>query len=249
MFDIYENIVPRSENLTVFHICSSHFISTVNKKIKKCFPDKDKQQNERKLFLQCVSEMIHSRSINESKKWFVKIIMLYGFEYEPEDFERLLKMSEGDKDKGNDSHISVDDEDEEKPLEPAKEDNIERKKSSKYYIEFSMIKEEIEKSTELTIKKNKFYSTEIINYLIDFIMLYFPLWSATCICAFNLKRDSNAPVENYFKIYKHILLQGKKHILAPRFIMLFQKYNDARLTERLHDLTTTRTKGKRKRTI
>ena len=86
-----------------------------------------------------------------------------------------------------------------------------------------------------------------MKYLMDFSIPYLGLWSATCIVQFGIKRDSNAPIENHFKTYKHLLLNGKKHILAPRLIRLSQQYNDARLTERNCVLKTTRAQKKDKK--
>lgn len=73
-------------------------------------------------------------------------------------------------------------------------------------------------------------------------MPYFPLWSAVAISQYGLSRDSNAPIENYFKILKHNILDGETRIPAPRFITKNLEIIQARLKERQFPLTTSRQK-------
>lgn len=59
-----------------------------------------------------------------------------------------------------------------------------------------------------------------------------------------MTRDSNASVENYFKILKHQILEGKTRIPAPHFIMENFKIIEARLKEQQFSFKTTRCKNR-----
>lgn len=220
-------------------------IKNIRSKAKSKFSDHKLQDDERRIWTMAMAEMIHSTNVSEATEYFILIIKLYGSEFEPEDYKQLV--SQMDTKKSDDSVLLEPDEDD----LIFKDENSEKActscRTSPYYKDFFKIRETTEQTVKVTDKENKFYAPELINYLMEFLVPYFDLWSATCIAEFNLKRDCNASVESYFKIYKYFLLNGMKHLLAPRFIMLSQKYKDARLTERTLHLKSSRSERKMSR--
>lgn len=253
IYDLYENGTPIKTPMTVLHICSSHLIKTVCLKLKKCFPNKDEQKDERIVAKHLIAQVLHCRNVEEATDPFTLIIKIYGTEFNPIDLKEILKKLDIKSIKKKAELTEDDDEQDDKEVQDKlkkslnDEDEKQGRKGSPYFIAFSNIKKTVIDSTKLSQQKNKFYSAEFMKYFLDFLIPYFGLWSAAGIIKFGIKRDSNAPVENHFKIYKHLLLNGKKNILAPRFIRLSQKYNDARLTERKYILKTTRAQQKKEK--
>lgn len=121
------------------------------------------------------------------------------------------------------------------------------KKSSAYYKRFKEVHDE-ETASELhiTIVTNPFYSSEIIDYLLIFILPYFPLLSACQIKDFGLLRDSNASVENYQGLQKNNIFKGTEEMPAVVYISEQEKLMRGRLLERECTFLTDKQKKKRK---
>lgn len=110
--------------------------------------------------------------------------------------------------------------------------------SSPFYKTFAEVKHTVEQalSDELSVCEkqtvNRYYSPEFLDYMLEYLLPYFPLWSAFVLTKFNLARDSNASVENYFKIVKKDILRKELRIPAPRFIRTMESLLDGRLRDR-----------------
>lgn len=73
-------------------------------------------------------------------------------------------------------------------------------------------------STEENSVKNKFYLPAFMDYFEEYMLPYFPLFSAIIIQEFGHFRESNAAIENYFRNLKNVEYLNKKNMLCPRFV-------------------------------
>ncbi|XP_025994314.1 sentrin-specific protease 3-like [Solenopsis invicta] len=88
--------------------------------------------------------------------------------------------------------------------------------------------------------KNHLFVPQFMTYLIDELLPYYPLWSAILIKEFDIRRHLNAAVENWHKIIKHYLFDGKMRQLIPRAINTLAKNVHNRLLQRKYGTRTTR---------
>ena len=179
----------------IIHICSSHFINTFKLKVFAFYTKKQKLV--RLLSVRLISFMVHCVSLNEADFYFTKIILILGSENEIEGFEKMLqtliRILEIDKNIEVDDPIDMED----CPFEEEKKlCNDAEKRRSPYYIYFHQKKKEIFETSTFTNKKNKLFNKLLLNYFMDFLFVYFPLWSRVLISSLNMKRDRNATAEN-----------------------------------------------------
>jgi len=123
-----------------------------------------------------------------------------------------------------------------------------KRRNSPYFKIFYSIKANVLRENNVAAPQNKWYSPKFIKYVFEYLLPYFCLWSAVVIKRFDMTRDSNASIENYFKIVKQQLHENKMHIPATRFIQKNEPFIRARLQKRKFNLTSTRQKN-RKRVI
>ena len=116
-------------------------------------------------------------------------------------------------------------------------------KSSLYYQKFNDLKDTTLNNMAVNSVPNKFYSEELINYIVNYLMVYYSVWSAAgIVLRFGLLRDSNATAENGFKILKHQILEPEEKIMIPRFIQKNEESTRAKVIERNYPLERTRQK-------
>lgn len=180
---IYESVEsnkPIDKNLTILHVCSSHVIKTVRKKIIKIFPDKKKQKDERYVASQLITRIIHSVNFEEAKISFEQFIKIYGFKNKVEDFDIIINNF-----LSNDTKVATETEEvlenENTDDNDSVEQNLTKMKSSLYYQKFNKLKDSILEETVTSNTKNTFYSENLIKYLVDYLLVYFSLWSAAAI--------------------------------------------------------------------
>ncbi|XP_066583776.1 repetitive organellar protein-like [Prorops nasuta] len=123
-----------------------------------------------------------------------------------------------------------------------KEDNTNDtlRAQSPFYKDFFKIYENILAAKNSTNESNPYYSQSFVIYLLNYIMPFYSMWSAMVIFELNLLRDSNAPIENYFKILKENLFNKEKKVIVPRFIQRSEELLEGRLRNFNCDLRTTR---------
>lgn len=122
------------------------------------------------------------------------------------------------------------------------------RKGSAFYKHFhkicALILDEAQEYEETLIEDkligNKNYNKKYFNYMVDFILPYYPLWSAAILPKLNLLRYSNAPIENYFNIVKNRLMAKKLRIPIPRFLALIEGFVRGWILERQYTLRTER---------
>ena len=217
IYDEVENSTIKQKKLTVLHVCSSHLMTTFRKKVKSIFPGKE-ESDERRIASYIMADLIHATNKNTARTVFENFIKIFGFQKEPNNFKLLIETvlstttleSQEYGDLGNDL---------------TKDTEAGKRNSSLYYKFFSDLKDEIVKNESLSQIVNKYYSQDLVNYVLDFLMPYFSLWSAAGIQRYDLARDSNAPVENFFKIFKSNNLENERIIKIPRFMQTSRIFN------------------------
>ncbi|KYM99388.1 hypothetical protein ALC62_09890 [Cyphomyrmex costatus] len=193
MYEKYENKTLMQGNVTINHVCSSHFIKTVTQKIKKCYPDGKKQKLMRSIAASLLANIMHCNCVSAAAGVYDVFVKLFGNEYEDNDFNHLvksIKIITEDVSTSSDIYSSQ-----------AQADTFSfDRKSLPYYHAFKTIEMSARENSKINYSKsNAFFCKEFFDYVTEYLMPYFPLWSATGIAQFNLSRDSNAPIENYFK--------------------------------------------------
>ncbi|CAB3244980.1 unnamed protein product [Arctia plantaginis] len=145
-----------------------------------------------------------------------KFVRIFGNFYEDNNLKELISSSvleESESEESNDSLCTNDD-------EYDNSDEIAGNSTLPSIINcsFSKAKDEILEKFPTNIEQNKFYSEDLLNYLVEYLLIYYPVWSAAGIARFGLARDSNATVENGFKVFKEQVLNKEENICIPRII-------------------------------
>ena len=89
-------------------------------------------------------------------------------------------------------------------------------------------------------KKNPYWQKNVLDYVLEYLMPYFSLRSASIIYRLNILRDSNTTVENYFNLVKNELGGKKINNKAPSFIMNLEELVELRLKQIKFSSITTR---------
>ncbi|KAL7288137.1 hypothetical protein TKK_0017799 [Trichogramma kaykai] len=256
IFDHVENSKRLPQSITILHICSSHLIKTIRKKIKKCFSRQERDQIRVATILLC--DLIHCRSMEEACPSFAKFIIIYGNKTQDEEHNKMIDEILGrnsseckdelvdikkieEENEENDAQLENNDE---KYEENNDEKNDCKTKKSLYYISFKQFKRKILRKSKLTQVRNSYYSEGLVKYVTEYLMIYFSLWSATAISQFGILRDSNASAECGFNILKNFLFRNQRTVEIPRLIQENEKNIRAKLKERQYSLKTTRQKEK-----
>lgn len=250
LYDIYERGIGLEDGLVIVHICSSHLIKTVLNKAEKCFPNKRTQGHERRVVGAFMNKLIHCDSVASAAKIYESLVKVFGFEKEPENLDEILKDLENNADHNID--INVDDDLDHETVDDGgvpelgstsaktQEKSAAVTKNSPYCEVFKSVETKVLSNRKCTETNNRFCSENFMKYMTDFLMPYFPLWSAINIIQVGLFRDSNAPIENYFRILKYLVFKTEKKLTVPRFIMRYFEFIKASLKERKFSLETTR---------
>lgn len=253
---VYKYITEKKETqfpLTIQHICSSHTLKTGLRKAKEFFSDPEHIR----VCGFSLTMLIHSQSLDEAAKFFRFIIVVFGFTKKANNFEEslfnLLQYEISETDLLILSKCNDETETDYESYKYAQEDINEYESHYSYnpfYIEFRKIydKEMLRKhEVACGSEKNDMYSEGWILYLLNFFLPKFPLWSAILIQELDKIRDSNASIENFFKILKYQYFNGVENIPAPRFIQEFEKLLRGLLLQRIYPLETTNQLEKRKK--
>lgn len=118
----------------------------------------------------------------------VLLIKLYNFETKINNFNEIVKMCTWSEYNGNEKS----DEDIGMLKTNVFEEDSDGGKCSPYYKDFLVIEETVSNQIILSKIKRDFCSSEFINYISEFLMPCFGLWSAVSIHKLSMNRDSNA---------------------------------------------------------
>ncbi|KAJ8671599.1 hypothetical protein QAD02_002858 [Eretmocerus hayati] len=216
-------------HLTVIHICSTHVLGTTKKKVKAIMPDKGHQR----LALKGVTMLVHSTSLKEARIIVKHLIIVFGEKNEPIELEKSLSFLASSEIESFED--SCNKEATEKTLRKMDSKIVPIKRSA-FGIHFQKLKKAVLDKCATGRKKNPFYSSKWITYLFDFLLPYLPLFAAFQIARFGILRDSNAPVENYWRIEKRDVLRGLKRVSTPRYVQIKSELHKAKLRERRYEL-------------
>ncbi|KYN26664.1 hypothetical protein ALC57_03964 [Trachymyrmex cornetzi] len=225
--------------LVVLHVCSSHLIKTIKKQIDSHIADEDAK----KLALNAINQLIHSTSLEETAKIVEGLYVLFGCEYRHANFAiycNYLKNQTNETEEINACDAEI------RCKISEKDVHDDTKKESPFYEYFQTIKNDCDRKGGFSENQNIFYTPKFMNYVFDFLLPYYSTWSGAMLKQFNMLRDSNAPVENYWKIEKQYILNNRKNIQLERYIKIKEEITMQRLRERKFSLQTTRVLKKRK---
>lgn len=173
------------------------------------------------------------------------------------------KCSQGDLSFSEDENddLELDEEDNKKKSSDSDSENERKQKKadekklrhgSPYHIRFEKIYKKIkENDTQVNKpKKNEYCLLSFFSYVLEHLMPFFSIWSATVLHKImksgrRYLRYSNATAETFFNIVKNIYLKGEKNISVTRFIKKMLDIIKAKLLEREKSLLTERQKKNR----
>ena len=208
----------------------------------------------RNLGLKWLTRLVHTQNIETAKQLFAIGVRVFGFEHKCTEFKTVLEELN--------SVIAPDDILEDESLVETKKEeidnelfrNVEEEKVGErhgspfhklFYDIFKVINEKETANEKEKEEENPYYSKEFFEYLLEYLMPYFPMWSAVVLCYLGLTRDSNAVVENYFKWVKCEVWRKKMKNLIPRYIIKAEGLLEPKLLERELGTDTERQKKQR----
>ena len=94
----------------------------------------------------------------------------------------------------------------------------------------NMIKLAPQNEKDMNKNKNTFYYPEILDYLMTYYFPLLPFWTGIILCQINdATTDSNAMIENWFRIVKYSIFKSETNIKAGDFIRTIFTHIDDRL--------------------
>lgn len=219
----------RLQSMTVHHVCSSHMLKTALKQFRLM----SMSQQQIAIATKAMANLIYVDSLDKGLKVYECMLKLFVYETSEQEVKACMKSLE------DFSNIDQLDEGVEESSMYYDFDEIEfqttlKKSDSIYFRKFSARSEALSKMYKSSnAKDNKLYCPQLMKYVLGWWLPYFAVWSAVQINhKFDLLRDSNAPVENWQKIIKHQVYDGKKKINVARFIQQQEELLPARIRER-----------------
>lgn len=222
------------DNMIVHHLCAAHMIQDFLRNLKKEHPKAKKQQREiaAKLF----AMLQNSSTINEATLIFENTCKLFLSPYNTGDVQTAIKFIDlaselehfdpNNDEEQEDTHDRLD-------IEEGVEGKT-IKESSPFTKLFQKTKDDVyneirvQDNRSTPSQQNPFYSQEIVSCFDRLLPLY-PMWSGLLINRVTgLTRDTNAPVEAWFKGIKHDMGIGLRS-RPERFIMALRKQVHGRL--------------------
>jgi len=204
---------------------------------------------------------LHCDSVASATKIYESFVQLFGLPKKVKNFHSVCEVvrsygSEREESDSDNDDLSDDSEDninndvpdgstEECALSEAEKEATSATKNSPYWKIFHAIEMKVLRDSTCTNTENDFFSQKFLRYVGDILMPCFPLCSAMILTKVGLYRDSNAAIENYYKILKHYKFVHKKRMPASRFLMQNFEFIKGGLKERKFSLKTTRQTRKR----
>lgn len=244
-------------NFTLHHLCSSHLIKDFIRKLKKLKCSINKRV--KTFMLQCFVALQNSASLDEAIQHYRHICRVFLSQGTTDSvtssvkyLQKIFKSELND----YDDHEEVELPDQ-NPLslevETLQHQTI--KAASPFTQLFSKITNEIRteiKSDKNTPIPNEYFCQELVRCLEDNYMPILPLWSGIVLSEIKvedgtvLSRDTNSPVENWFKYLKVDLAKGDRD-RPSKFVILLKTAIESRLLLKMFPgATQKKTKGKRK---
>lgn len=233
----YKDKIP---NFTVVHICSVHILRAVTRKLHQIIRSSEIHQVA-KMFL---TQLIHADTMQSAETIFNNMVIVFGNKLKTnvvdtamQNMESMYCGSPNIKIEADDSTSDQVDVDDPEGIEAA------LRHGSPFYKHVQVImirtmKENNSQQCGAESTENIYYLPSFLEYILEHYMPFFPLWSALVIRAFGILRDSNQPVENWFKNMKYLIFPLKSRIQVARFVQALVDNILPRLLERTYSLNT-----------
>ena len=213
----YENIGV----ITVLHLCSAHIMHRISYNLNKKFK---LEKAIKRIILHVFGRMVNCRQMNEINQLFGLICYILCSKKQTSVYcHKLNQLEECIKSEiivSNDVPNEFEDETE------VKSNAITYREKSPFSRHFELIYRntlvsisELEHNSQLDLSVS--YNPHIIEFLLTYCMPLLPLWSGIILCTVSSSEnatDSNAIVENWFRIVKHCILNSETGIRAADFI-------------------------------
>ncbi|MEW8548540.1 MAG: hypothetical protein AB2693_33990, partial [Candidatus Thiodiazotropha sp.] len=241
-FDIIHRRKDREylDNFTVVHLCSSHMIKDFGRYLYK-LPPFSSNKRVKRFAMHCFARLQNCVSLSEAEALFKLMCTVFGSPRENKKLKAATKALEK-KLKSFDEEIDDD------PLTDRDESQLEKDYS--FQFEGKNIKE-VSPFTDIFTKilnesncsdedpTNDLYYPEMLNILTKVCFPLFPLWSGLMLQPLKYAdeksdvvstRDTNAPVEGWFKAIKQDVSKTR-HERPSKFIIKLRKTLKGRLKE------------------
>lgn len=231
------------EKYTVAHVCCAHILKTGIKNAREMSRGKPKDIK-KKLHIfsaRAMALLLETKNRSEAQEIFTGIVMAFNSPRINEEVKMAIKNIFKLKDVSGTEESKENGETEEK-CEIITDTDKHLRHGSPFYGFFNNIKKKVTLCADETLPVNDCYFPEFIDYLIEYILPFFPLWSGVVLQHFGIVRDSNNIVENWFKIVKNLIFLNQTGILLPRFIRKLSDYVISRLITRLYSRKTSKQK-------
>lgn len=243
LYDLVQkaNYKNNSPNFTVAHICSVHIHRAVARKLHRMTRDREVHQVA-KMFL---AQLIHSDTLQFAEAIFTNMVIVFATKSKTNLVD--IAMQEMKSMHANNLCIKIEAHDTPDQVDVDDPEDIETalRHGSPFFQHFHVIMTQITNENKnqqcrAESTKNMFYLPSFLDYILEYYMPFFPLWSALVICTFGILRDSNQPVENWFKNMKYLIFPLKSSIQVARFVRVLADNILPRLLERKYSLKTER---------
>ena len=225
----------------VHHLCATHMIKDFSRQFKKYKPNSSKVL--RTFMFQCFAALQNSTTLAESVNTYEDVCTVCLNKYFTPDVsaakDRLFRQF-----RKSDDFEQINDEEINAYLHNPEEDNLEGK-TIKNASPFTDIFDQIKSKIELQIsddtrfavmEENTLHCPEVIDCLNEKFLPIICLWSGFMLnlkkenTSYEITRDSNSPVENYFKVIKNDI-GLKKRCRPAKFIVSVKQFIYAKLIE------------------
>ena len=200
----------------LIYYCCAHNQHRISKALKRNFSHYEKGKS---IILDCTAIMLECTTLHELDKAYTDLVTILLTKSAITANAAMSRLNVFR------TETSVDDEeDDENKYDDliAYPDEIKYKtiyQDSPFFQHYKRIMAKIKKllhdiEKNITEIENEYYNPEIAEYFTKNYMSYAPMWTAIVLNKIfpKLKRLSNATVEGYFNIVKHVLLKSKKNI-------------------------------------
>ncbi|KAI6651821.1 hypothetical protein LOD99_4700 [Oopsacas minuta] len=220
----------KSDIPTVLHLCSAHILHRISCRLDR-INKLDKKV--KRLVLHSFGTMVKSSNIEEISLVFESLCILLTTELRlPQVIKSLVdleKLVKGNFESKCSENFYIDD------YPENAEGNTYRKTSpfGRYFEEcYSNAIVKFPERKQLVPNQNGCYCPEILEYILTYYMPLLPLWSGIILSKVNINAistDSNAEVENWFKIVKHCIFKSQNNIRVGDFMRCLFTYIRDRL--------------------
>ena len=202
--------ITKSDIPTVLHLCSAHILHRINYKLDR-INKLDKKV--KRLVLHSFGTMVKSNNIEEIRLVFESLCILLNTKSRlPQVIQSLFdleKLVKGNFEIKCSENFYIDD------YPDNAEGNTHRKTSpfGRYFDEcYSKAIVKFSEQKQLVHSQNACYTPKTLEYILTYYMPLLPLWSGIILSKVSINcisTDSNAEVENWFKIVKHCIFKSQ----------------------------------------